>query len=76
MLRHDDVRLQTQRKKYFKFILTWLKQWLYSVSTKEVNKMTQSDKKIVITLLKVIDYLLENYPEIVDEIIEILLNNM
>lgn len=31
--------------------------------------MTQSDKKIVITLLKVIDYLLENYPEIVDEII-------
>lgn len=34
--------------------------------------MTQSDKKIVITLLKVIDYLLENYPEI----IEILLNNM
>lgn len=38
--------------------------------------MTQSDKKIVITLLKVIDYLLVNYPEIVDEIIEILLANM
>ena len=59
-------------KKFLNFILTWLRQWLYSVSTKEVNKMTQSDKKIVITLLKVIDYLLENYPEI----IEILLNNM
>lgn len=49
-------------KKYFKFFLIWLKQWLYSLIRKRGEKMTKCDKKKRIALLLIIVKMIQDNP--------------